>query len=89
MPTRPWCMWLPVRDTPGRRLCSQGPREEVAALPAAQAWVEPPEGACGAVAGQPEGVSQQEQTDSAENIPTEIIQFHVLKRGFLQKSSVI
>lgn len=75
-------------DTPGRGLCSQGPREEVPALPAAQAWVEPPEGACGAAAGRPEGVSQ-EQTDSSENIPTEIIQFHVLKRGFLQKSSVI
>ena len=39
--------------------------------------MEPPEGACGAVAGQPEGVSQQERTDSAENTPTEIIQFHV------------
>lgn len=80
-------MWLPVRDTPGRRLCSQGPREEVAALPAARpGWSHlkvPVELWLGS-----EGVSQ-EQTDSAENIPTEIIQFHVLKRGFLQKSSVI
>ena len=67
----------PVCDAPGGGLCSPGACEDVPALPAAKAQVEPPEGACGAVAGQPEGVSQQEQTDSAENTPTEIIQFHV------------
>lgn len=67
----------PVCDAPGCGLCSPGPREDLPTLPAAQARVELPEGACGAAAGQPEGVSQQEQTDSAENIPTEIIQFHV------------
>lgn len=78
MPTRPWWTWLPVCDTPGRGLCSQGPREEVPALPAAQAWVEPPEGACGAAAGRLEGVSQ-EQTDSSENIPTEIISISCVK----------
>lgn len=78
-------MWLLVRDTPGRRALLPGlrVRKWLPCLPPRP--VEHLEGACGAVAGQPKGVSQQEQTDSAENIPTEtMFQFHVLKRAFFR-----